>query len=60
MSERRLPSMASVDRVVGCLVAGFGVLVVLASRALAYQTPFGPGPGFFPTWLGAGLVVLGV
>jgi len=52
--------MASVDRVVGCLVAGFGVLVVLASRALAYQTPFGPGPGFFPTWLGAGLVVLGV
>lgn len=43
-----------------CFVA-FSVFVVWEAWNLEYYTPLGPGPGFFPLWLGAvmgGLSVL--
>lgn len=38
------------------LLVGGGA--VIGSRSLGYWTPLGPGPGFFPFWLGALLIVL--
>src|SRR5690606_30649847 len=32
---------------------------LVGSRSLGYWTELGPGPGFFPFWLGAVLAVLG-
>jgi putative tricarboxylic transport membrane protein len=38
-----------------CL-AVFGVYVISVASKLAYVSEVGPGPGFFPLWLGIGLV----
>jgi hypothetical protein len=43
------------------IAAGFaalGAFVVWHARSMPYETPVGPGPGFFPTWLGLLLCVL--
>ena len=40
-----------------CL-AVFGVYVISVASKLAYVSEVGPGPGFFPLWLGIGLVLL--
>lgn len=37
-----------------------GVLVIKSSTALIYMTDIGPGPGFFPLWLGILLIFLGL
>jgi putative tricarboxylic transport membrane protein len=39
-----------------CLGA-FGIYLISAAAKLDYVSEFGPGPGFFPLWLGIGLVV---
>jgi putative tricarboxylic transport membrane protein len=39
-----------------CLGA-FGIYVISVAAKLAYVSEVGPGPGFFPLWLGIGLVV---
>ena len=39
-----------------CLGA-FGIYVISVAAKLAYVSEVGPGPGFFPFWLGVGLVV---
>jgi putative tricarboxylic transport membrane protein len=39
-----------------CL-AVFGIYVVSVATKLAYVSEVGPGPGFFPLWLGIGLVL---
>jgi len=38
-----------------CLGA-FGIYVISVAAKLAYVSEVGPGPGFFPLWLGIGLV----
>jgi putative tricarboxylic transport membrane protein len=38
-----------------CLAA-FGVYVISVASRLDYVSEVGPGPGFFPLWLGIGLV----
>jgi putative tricarboxylic transport membrane protein len=40
----------------GALLAAFGIYVISVSSRLAYVSEVGPGPGFFPLWLGIGLV----
>lgn len=40
-------------------VAVLGVATILGSLPLGYWTALGPGPGFFPLWLGVLLAVLG-
>ena len=39
-----------------CLV-GFGIYVLFGAAKLSYTAEVGPGPGFFPYWIGIGLVV---
>lgn len=39
-------------------VAAIGALFLWQSRALVYYTPYGPGPSFFPRWLGGLLLAL--
>jgi putative tricarboxylic transport membrane protein len=41
-----------------CLVA-FGIYVMSVASRLPYVSEVGPGSGFFPLWLGIGLVLLG-
>lgn len=38
-------------------LAAFGVYVVSVAAKLPYVSDVGPGPGFFPFWLGIGLVL---
>ena len=38
------------------LLAGFGSFVIHEARDLPYHSEFGPGPGFFPLWIGIGIV----
>jgi len=45
---------------VAALVVAIGAAAVVGSRSLGYWDDLGPGPGFFPLWLGVLLVVLGV
>jgi putative tricarboxylic transport membrane protein len=39
-----------------CL-AGFGIYVLFGAAKLSYTAEVDPGPGFFPYWIGLGLVV---
>jgi putative tricarboxylic transport membrane protein len=38
-------------------LAAFGIYVISRAIKLPYVADVGPGPGFFPLWLGIGLVV---
>jgi putative tricarboxylic transport membrane protein len=42
----------------GAVLAALGVYIFLQARAWDYYSADGPGPGFFPTWYGVGMVVL--
>lgn len=44
---------------VAALVACVGVAAVVGARSLGYWVELGPGPGFFPLWLGVILATLG-
>jgi putative tricarboxylic transport membrane protein len=39
------------------ILTSFGCLVIYEARGLPYHSEFGPGPGFFPLWIGIGIVV---
>jgi putative tricarboxylic transport membrane protein len=41
----------------GAVLAAFGIYVIWVAARLPYVSDVGPGPGFFPLWLGIGLVV---
>ena len=55
--ERRRLWLSSAAAAATVLV---GAAAVIGSRAYPYWTTLGPGPGFFPRWLGGLLVVCGV
>lgn len=42
------------------LVAVVGAAALIGSRSYPYWTPLGPGPGFFPRWLGGILIAGGL
>ncbi|MBG6099416.1 tripartite tricarboxylate transporter TctB family protein [Nocardioides luteus] len=46
--------------VVAALVVAIGAAAFIGSRSLGYWDDLGPGPGFFPLWLGVLLVALGL
>lgn len=46
------------DVVSGSALAALGVLVLSQALQWTYLGPDGPGPGFFPVWYGAGMIVL--
>jgi putative tricarboxylic transport membrane protein len=41
----------------GACLAAFGIYVISVAVKLPYVSEVGPGPGFFPLWLGIGLVL---
>jgi putative tricarboxylic transport membrane protein len=41
----------------GACLAAFGIYVISAAAKLPYVSEVGPGPGFFPLWIGIGLVL---
>lgn len=41
----------------GAALIAFGVYVITVAVKLPYVSDVGPGPGFFPLWLGIGLVL---
>jgi putative tricarboxylic transport membrane protein len=45
--------------IAGACLAAFGLYVISVATKLPYVSEVGPGPGFFPLWLGIGLVVFG-
>ncbi len=53
--------MQRVHQCSAAIIAALSVVVVMASRKLEYYSSLGPGPGFFPFWLGvvmAGLAIV--
>ena len=46
--------------IVAAIIACVGVTTIVGSLPLGYWTALGPGPGFFPLWLGILLAMLGV
>jgi putative tricarboxylic transport membrane protein len=51
-------SLRDGDVISGAVLAALGVYIVLEARNWTYSGPEGPGPGFFPTWYGLGMVAL--
>ena len=41
-------------------LAAFGIYVIYVGSKLSYVSDVGPGPGFFPLWIGIGLLLFGV
>jgi putative tricarboxylic transport membrane protein len=41
----------------GIILTSFGGFVVYEALGLPYHSEFGPGPGFFPLWIGIGILV---
>jgi putative tricarboxylic transport membrane protein len=48
------------DQLSALLWMGVGTIVLLQSRELDYMAEYGPGPGFLPFWMGAGIIALGI
>jgi putative tricarboxylic transport membrane protein len=48
------------DQLSALLWMGVGTLILRQSRELDYMAEYGPGPGFLPFWLGAGVIALGI
>lgn len=44
----------------GAVFLGLGLYVIFQARRMDYFTPLGPGPGFFPFWLGIFMALLAV
>jgi len=42
----------------GICLGVFGIYVAIEAFKLPYVSEFGPGPGFFPLWIGIGLTLL--
>ena len=45
------------DLIAGAVLTAFGAYVIWVAAKLPYVSDVGPGHGFFPLWLGIGLVV---
>jgi len=43
--------------IAGAVLAVFGLYVIWVATKLPYVSDVGPGPGFFPIWLGIGMVL---
>lgn len=52
--------MRRVYQIAALLFLAFSAYLMVASRSMEYYVDLGPGPGFFPFWLGALLAVLSI
>ena len=46
------------DVISGAVLSALGLYIFLQAQQWNYTGPDGPGPGFFPTWYGLGIVAL--
>jgi putative tricarboxylic transport membrane protein len=46
------------DLLSGLFILGFALFVIQEAMGLPYYYEHGPGPGFFPLWIGVGISVL--
>ncbi|MGH7772951.1 MAG: tripartite tricarboxylate transporter TctB family protein [Candidatus Binatia bacterium] len=46
------------DLAASVVIGVFGLFVIYEAFWLPYASEFGPGPGFFPLWIGVGLLAL--
>ena len=46
------------DVISGAVLSALGLYIFLQAQQWNYNGPDGPGPGFFPTWYGLGIVAL--
>src|SRR3979490_3431439 len=46
------------DGISGAVLSALGLYIFLQAQQWNYTGPDGPGPGFFPTWYGLGIVAL--
>jgi len=46
------------DVISGAVLSALGLYIFLQAHQWAYSGPDGPGPGFFPTWYGLGMIAL--
>src|SRR5262249_15144697 len=46
------------DVISGAVLSALGLYIFLQAHAWDYSGPDGPGPGFFPTWYGLGMIAL--
>lgn len=58
-SDDRRKQRSRLSVIVAAIVACVGAGTIIGSLPLGYWTTLGPGPGFFPLWLGVLLAVLG-
>jgi putative tricarboxylic transport membrane protein len=56
--EETSAAMRAAYRIATLAIGAIGVVVCWQGRQLVYYTPYGPGPAFFPLWLGGLLIVL--
>lgn len=52
--------MNAARQVTGMLVVALGAFLAWQGTLLRIEGDFGPGPGFFPFWIGLGVATLGV
>jgi len=46
------------DVISGAVLSALGLYIFLQAQQWNYSGPDGPGPGFFPTWYGLGMIAL--
>src|SRR4051794_23795555 len=46
------------DVISGAALSALGLYIFLQAHQWDYSGPDGPGPGFFPTWYGLGMIAL--
>jgi putative tricarboxylic transport membrane protein len=46
------------DVISGAVLSALGLFIFLQAHQWDYSGPDGPGPGFFPTWYGLGMIAL--
>jgi putative tricarboxylic transport membrane protein len=46
------------DVISGAVLSALGLYIFLQAQQWNYTGPDGPGPGFFPTWYGLGMIAL--
>lgn len=46
------------DFLAGLILIALGIYIIQQALKLDYTNEYGPGPGFFPLWLGIGFVIL--
>lgn len=56
--SKQVGSKRIITRITALCFCAFSITIIIIARTYTYLSPNGPGPGFFPLWLGSILLVL--